>query len=127
MKNQAIFVPAGILFFLGVVGFLPNPVVSSSGYFRVDAFHNLLHLFSGLALLFFGLRNRNSADLILKICGAFFILLSVSGFLYTKGDKLFGLLTASNPNNWLHLFFGVGLLALAGKRHTAPDISNSNN
>lgn len=125
MKNKVIFVPAGILFFLGVAGFLPNPIISSSGYFKVDVFHNFLHLFFGLALLFVGIRSRKSADFVLKICGLFFITLSILGFLFAKSDKLFDLLTVGNPNNWLHLFFGIGFLALASKHNEAVNLSNS--
>ena len=42
----------GIVFIaVAVLGFIPNPIVSPTGWFVVNAVHNLVHLLAGVVLL----------------------------------------------------------------------------
>ncbi len=42
----------GVIFVaVGLLGFVPNPIVSDVGYFQVNAAHNFVHLITGALLL----------------------------------------------------------------------------
>lgn len=115
MIKRVNLVAGGFLFFLGVAGFLPNPIIGSSGYFKTDAFHNFFHLACAAAFALLTYRKGKAAGQPLKIFGYFFILLSVAGFLLADNDRLFGILSANIPDNWLHLVLGIVFLLFADK------------
>lgn len=115
MKKNANFVFAGFLFFLGLLGFIPNPYFSLSGFFKMDVFHNFFHIFCALAIVVFSARNPKHTNTVLAIFGYFFLFLSVTGFLFSNNDRLFLVLTATTANNWLHLFLGITCLYLSGR------------
>ena len=49
-KNAAILF--GVVFLLvGVLGYVPNPIVGPAGIFATNSLHNVIHLLSGIALL----------------------------------------------------------------------------
>ena len=41
---------------VGIFGFVPNPLVSSDGFFVVNAPHNLVHFLTGAAFIFGAIR-----------------------------------------------------------------------
>ena len=125
MAKRANVIAGWFLFFLGVTGFLPNPIIGSSGYFKTDAFHNFFHLACAAAFAALASRKGKPAGQALKIFGYFFILLSVAGFLLADNDRLFGLLSANIPDNWLHLMLGGVFLLFADKlNRPVPAIEN---
>jgi len=122
MSKKFNLILAGFIFFLGLVGFLPNPVIGAAGFIKTDIFHNFLHILLGLILLLCSMWKGRSAGLVSKLGGVFLVLLSVAGFLLAKNEKLFGLLTANVLVNWLHLALGIAFLAVgSGKEKPLPN------
>ncbi|MDB5264819.1 MAG: TonB-dependent siderophore receptor [Parcubacteria group bacterium] len=105
----------GVVFVLvGVLGFVPNPLVGPTGLFETDTLHNLVHLLFGIILLAVAFMAPAVSSLWLKILGVVYLLLAVLGFLtIDMGGELFGLVHMNHADHWLHVFLGVVLL-LAG-------------
>lgn len=115
----------GIVFVLvGVLGFVPNPLVSPDGLFEVNTMHNLIHLVIGLVLLAVSFMAPAMSALWLKIFGAVYLLLAILGFLMVPdGGLLLGAMT-NVADHWLHVVLAVALLA-AGFLAKAPSPSSS--
>jgi hypothetical protein len=100
----------GIVFVVvGILGFIPNPLISSTGLFMVNTAHNLVHLVSG-AVILAGVYSFGSA-LGLKIIGVIYAIIAILG-LFMGGDMLFGI-AMNMADHWLHVFLAVVIL-LAG-------------
>ena len=71
----------GIIFIVvGLLGFVPNPLVSPTGIFAVNTAHNLIHLATGIVIIAgaysaFGARNT------LLIFGAVYAVVAIAGFI----------------------------------------------
>lgn len=99
----------GIVFVLvGLLGFISNPIVGSTGYFHTDMIHNVVHLLVGIVMLIMA---GSQAVLALNLFGAIYVVLAIIGFVQ-GGDKLLGFVGYNAMDNWLHLVLGVVLLAL---------------
>ena len=100
----------GIVFILvGILGFIPNPIVSPTGIFAVNTLHNIVHLVSG-AVILAGVYSFGSA-LGLKIIGVVYALVAILG-LVMGGDMIFGI-AMNMADHWLHVVLAVVIL-LAG-------------
>jgi Domain of unknown function (DUF4383) len=108
-KTAAIII--GIVFLaVGVLGFIPNPLVSPDGIFAVNSMHNLVHLVSGVVILWgaygFG------AALGLKIIGIVYAIVAILGFFMVGEDQmLLGLIHVNEADKWLHVVLAVVVLA----------------
>jgi len=100
----------GIVFIIvGILGFVPNPIVSPTGLFVVDTMHNLVHLISGIVLLAgaygFG------ASLALKIVGIVYAIVAVLGFFMVGEDGvMLGLIHVNEADKWLHVALAIVIL-----------------
>jgi hypothetical protein len=105
----------GIIFVLvGLLGFVPNPLVGMGGIFETDMLHNLVHLLFGIILLVVAMKAVDKATLWLKILGVIYLILAILGFLMVPdGGALLGLVHANGADHWLHIVLGV-VLVLAG-------------
>jgi hypothetical protein len=100
----------GVVFVLvGILGFVPNPLVSPTGLFVVNTNHNLVHLVSGLALLA-GAYTDLGASLMLKIVGVIYAVVAILG-LVMGGTNLLGLIAVNQADHWLHVVLAVVILA----------------
>ena len=100
----------GIIFIaVGVLGFIPNPLVSPTGIFAVNTAHNLVHLVSGAAILAGAYMGLGSA-LTLKVFGVIYALVAILGFFMT-GDMLLGVIHVNQADKWLHVALAVVILA----------------
>lgn len=100
----------GIVFLaVGVLGFVPNPLVSETGLFAVNAVHNLVHLVSGAVLLAGAYTALGSANG-LKIIGAVYGLVAILGLIVGPG-MLLGLVHINAADNLLHVLLAVVILA----------------
>jgi Domain of unknown function (DUF4383) len=107
-KTAALII--GVVFVLvGILGFIPNPLVSPTGLFAVNAAHNLVHLVSGAAILACAYTNIGAA-LGLKVFGVIYALVALLG-LFTSGDMLLGFIRTNNADHWLHVALAVVILA----------------
>jgi hypothetical protein len=115
----------GILFLIvGVLGFIPNPIISPIGYFQVNNYHNLFHIGAGIILLIGAYASAGSfgPGMALRFVGAVYAILAVMGF-FMPGNAVIGAFAMNMADHWLHTLLAVILLlagfALAPARRTA--------
>jgi len=102
--------------FVGILGFVPNPIVSPGGIFAVNGMHNMVHPLTGLAFLL-GTGLGYPRNTILGI-GVYYVLVAILGF-FTKGDMLLGIIHINAADRWLHVMLAV--VILVGGLLVAPD------
>jgi hypothetical protein len=100
----------GIIFVIvGILGFIPNGLVGSNGYFVTDTIHNIVHLLIGVVLLF-AAKSQSASSMWLKVFGVVYLILFIDGLF--QQDNLLGFVTANKADTWLHLVLGVVLLVV---------------
>ena len=107
--RMAGMVLGAVFILVGILGFVPNPLVSPTGLFMVNTAHNIVHLVSG-AVILAGVYSFGSA-LGLKIIGIVYAIVAILG-LVMGGDMLFGI-AMNVADHWLHVVLAVVIL-LAG-------------
>lgn len=117
----------GIVFVLvGVLGFVPNPIVghdATSVIFLTDVLHDLVHILIGVILIIAGTKSAAAASKSLKIFGIVYLILAIAGFVYLP---LLGFVTANSADNWLHVVLGIVLLAVSmGGKKSDPMMATS--
>jgi len=109
MNTRTAALIIGIVFLVvGVLGFIPNPLISPTGLFVVNGAHNLVHIISGLVVLA-GVYSFGSG-LGLKIIGIVYAIIAVLGLLM-GGDMLLGMIAMNTADHWLHVVLAVVILA----------------
>ena len=107
---------------VGLLGFVPNPLVGPDGFFMTNAAHNLTHLLIGAVLMFAATQTERTAYLSLLTFGVLYLLLAVMGYATIGAEghtNLLGLVHINGNDNWLHVLLGVALIATAfGARGT---------
>jgi hypothetical protein len=107
-KTAAIVI--GVVFLaVGILGFIPNPLVSPTGLFVVNPAHNVVHLVSG-AVLLAGAYTAFGASMALKIIGVVYGLVAVLG-LYMGSGMLLGMIAINHADHWLHVALAIVILA----------------
>lgn len=92
----------GIVFVLvGVLGFVPNPLISENGFFAVNPAHNAVHLLSGLLLLY-GAFTPALGKTMLRLVGVVYGIVAVWGF-FMQGDMMLGMVHINQADKWLHV------------------------
>jgi hypothetical protein len=119
-KRFAMFFGA-VFVLVGLLGFVPNPLVGPDGFFMTNAAHNWAHLLIGVALLVSAGQSERSAYLSMLIFGGVYALLAVLGYssIGTAGHtNLLGIIHVNGNDNWLHVLLAVALIgsALATRR-----------
>ena len=113
LNSKTICLAFGSVFVLvGLLGFIPNPIVSSAGIFETNVMHNLVHLFTGAAFLIGGMLVEEKAGLTLKtLTGAYFGV-ALLGF-YTEVTMLLGMIHINEADRWLHLALAMAMVVAA--------------
>lgn len=112
----------GVVFVLvGLLGFIPNPLVSEDGLFAVNPAHNIVHLASGLALLL-GAFALDQSQMALKVVGIVYGLIAILGLF--SGDMLLGIIHINGADRGLHILLAIVLISAGwmlpeGKSRTA--------
>ncbi len=124
LSSKNITIAFGSVFVLvGVLGFIPNPIVSSAGFFEVNVMHNLVHLLTGTAFLFGGLVLEGKEELTLKVVTGAYFSVAILGFL-TSGNTLLGLVHINEADRWLHLGLAISMLgAILVRTRPAPQLA----
>lgn len=107
-KTAAIVLGA-VFVLVGVLGFIPNPIVGPDGIFMTNMSHNLIHLVSG-AVLLAGAYTSLGPSLALKIIGVIYAIVAILGFVMS-GDMLLGMVAMNTTDRWLHVLLAIVLLA----------------
>ena|SRR5581483_11401753 len=110
--RNAAFVLGVILLIVGVLGYIPNPIVSPNGIFVVNVMHNVVHIVSGIFLLL-GVYSSLGPSLALKILGIVYAIVAVLGFVLMKGGDglMFGMIAMNMMDHWLHVVLAIVILA----------------
>jgi Domain of unknown function (DUF4383) len=104
----------GVLLLAGIIGFFysasfgsPGDVEAVLGILDVNAWHNLVHILSGvLGLLAYSAGNRASRTYAL-VFGAVYIVVAIWGFLIGDGEAILGIIPVNTEDNILHTILGV--------------------
>ena len=119
MNTKTASVIIGLIFIaVGILGFIPNPVIydSEDAIFHADSLHNSVHITSGILFLLFALAAPSSAGAFLKIFGVVYLLLGILGLINigtTGMGTLLGFLHVNGADNLLHIALGL-VIFLAG-------------
>lgn len=111
-----------VLVIVGVLGFIPNPIVGPTGFFMTNGLLQLAYFVIGVVLLIVAVTAPAKSGGWMKIFGVLYLLAAVLGFVMAPHGGAFIGLMANMATHWLHVVIGVVLL-LAGfsaKRAAAP-------
>jgi len=107
-KNAAILF--GVVFLIvGVLGYVPNPIVGPTGLFLTNPLHNIIHLVSGIALLA-GAYTSLGSSMMLKIVGVVYGIVAVCGFFMVMDNMMLGV-AINEADKWLHVALAGAILA----------------
>ena len=110
MSAKMVALILGVIFVaVGILGFIPNPLVAPGGVFHVDTAHNVVHVVTGLVLLL-GAYVLEKPRATLQIVGVVYAVVAVLGFAL-PGDSLLGLVAMNEADRWLHVVLAVVILA----------------
>jgi hypothetical protein len=112
----------GVLVVGGIIGFFysasfgsPGHVDDVFGILSVNAWHNLLHIFTGaIGLLVAGYAARQYAWGL----GVLYIAIAIWGFIIGGGESILGFIPVNTADNFLHVILGV--LGVAAALATPP-------
>jgi hypothetical protein len=109
--RTAAFVLGIVFLIVGVLGYIPNPIVGPTGFFVTNNLHNLVHIISGIFLLI-GVYTALTPSLALKILGVVYAIVAVLGFIMMKGGDgvMFGI-AMNRMDHWLHVVLAIVILA----------------
>lgn len=96
-----------IFIVVGILGFIPNPLVSYRGLFEVNTLHNLVHIVSGGILL--ASPYYNAPAITLRVFGVIYAVVTILGFISLDSLSSMGV-AINHPDNWLHLIVTIALL-----------------
>jgi hypothetical protein len=113
--NKVAMVFACVFLVVGILGFIPNPLVGEEGLFHADLMHNLVHLISAGVLFWAAKQDVAKASLVLRVLGFVYLVVVVLGFAAVgfSGDhgSLLGLMDINGADNVLHLLLAAVFLA----------------
>ncbi|HEX9609085.1 MAG TPA: DUF4383 domain-containing protein [Candidatus Paceibacterota bacterium] len=106
MSKTILYVLGAILVVVGILGFISDPVF---GLFEVNMLHNLVHLITGLALLWGGYVGGAQARSVAIVLGVVYALVAALG-LVLPGDVILGIIESNLSDDSLHIGLAIVLL-----------------
>ena len=98
----------GFAFILvGIVGFIPNPLISETGFFQVNEAHNLIHIVTGL--LFLAGAYFDASVWTIRAIAVLYTIVAIIGFAIPS-NPLFGAVAMNMADHWLHAALAAVLL-----------------
>ena len=70
MAKQLVWIFGVVFVLVGLLGFVPNPIVGTSGIFMTNTVHDLVHLIIGLIFLGVAMKMPEQSAMSLKVIGA---------------------------------------------------------
>lgn len=117
MKKTALIF-GWIFLVIGVLGLFSNPVISMTGFFHADLAHNIVHILTGVILLWVGYKSAAKLGLTLKVFGFIYLIVALIGF-FSSGTVL-GILAVNGAANVLHLVIALIFLWVGFKGSSKP-------
>lgn len=122
MAKRLAFIFGSTFVVVGLLGFVPNPMVGREGLFMTNAAHDIVHIVLGLMLVLAGTRTESASVTTMLMVGAAYALLALLGFAQIGAEGhtvLLGLAHINGADNWLHvalavLLIGAGMAARSG-------------
>lgn len=113
----------GIVFIvIGLLAFIPNPIVGPGAFFEANVAHDLVHIISGIIFLIVAAKSDKAASTVLTVFGVIYLLVTLLGFIAGGDGNLLGL-TINTADNFLHLVLAV--VFLAAGLGTKPKMSSA--
>jgi hypothetical protein len=116
MAKRLATIYGAVFALVGIMGFIPNPLVGDAGFFATNTPHDLTHLLIGLVLLWAGTRTEHAAYVSMLTFGAVYGLLAVLGYAGIGAEghtMLLGFVHINGNDNWLHVLLAVALIVTA--------------
>jgi len=104
----------GLVFLvIGVLGFLPRfaPDGELFGMFKVNTFHNMIHLITGVIFLFMAITSGYASRVFFRIFGIIYLIVAILGFFYGERSIL-GVVSNNMADSWLHLVLSIIMLGI---------------
>ena len=122
--QKAAMAVGAVFLLVGVLGFIPGITTDYDqmsfaghestakllGIFQVSILHNIVHLLFGIAGIAMA-RQARTAYLYLVGGGVIYLVLWIYGLVIDK-DSSANFVPVNNPDNWLHLLLGLGMIGL---------------
>lgn len=126
MGKTIAMVVGWVFLVIGILGFIPNPLVGEDALFQTDLNHNIVHLLSGIIFLWVAYKASEKSTMLLKVFGVVYLLVAILGFFMADGGSILGLIEVNGADNWLHVLLGVVLLGagLMGGKSSSMPMSN---
>jgi hypothetical protein len=105
---------------VGLLGYVPNPLIGPDGLFMTNGAHNMAHLLIGVILLVASTQSERAAYLSNMTFGAVYGLLALMGFASIGNEghaNLLGMVHINGADNWLHLFLALAMIGVAMAAH----------
>lgn len=102
-----------VLLLVGILGFVPafTPDGHLLGIFHVNAFHNIIHVLSGVVALAAGFSSYSASKIYFQVFGVIYGLVAVLGVFY--GDNpILGLIAHNMADLILHIVIAAAALTL---------------
>jgi hypothetical protein len=111
----------GVVFLLvGVLGFVPNPLVGTGALFETNLLHDVVHLAFGVVFILVAMMAADKAPMTLMVGGVVYLVVAILGFLMVpSGGDLLGLVSTNVADHWLHVVLAVVLI---GAGYMAKDM-----
>jgi Domain of unknown function (DUF4383) len=92
--------------FVGIAGFLPNghEIIGVKPH-QITAFHNLIHLSSGLSAFYFAYQKPGLINTFFTVFAPFYFALGVLGFIFN--GNIFNLVIVESIDNIFHMAIGA--------------------
>ncbi|KND48497.1 MAG: hypothetical protein AB200_02085 [Parcubacteria bacterium C7867-005] len=110
---------------VGILGFIPNPIIGGTeSLFQTDLNHNIVHLLSGVVLLWVAYKSQAKAGTALVVFGVIYLLVALLGFM-SSSESVLGLIHVNGADNWLHLVLGLVILVSGLKARKGQGMAQS--
>src|SRR5215203_7104063 len=86
MNKRWAMIFGGAFVLVGLLGYVPNPLIGPDGLFMTNGPHNMTHLLLGVILLVASSQSERAAYLTNMTFGALYLLLAVMGFASIGSD-----------------------------------------